>query len=363
MLQSILPENNRLNILFAFGCRNTNSSKILLKVLLVFEKPLAVSVIVPVHNGGIKFKTCLDSLEKCSPSPCEIIVVADGWSDGKWRLAKERGHCTIISERQRGPAHARNLGAAVAKGDILLFIDADVQVGSDIILRIQSLFSLEPGLSAVIGSYDDMPVEAGLVSQYRNLLHHFIHQSSREDASTFWGACGAIRKSVFVTLGGFDSQYQLPSVEDIELGYRMKQKGYAIRLQKDIQVTHLKKWSLASMLRTDIFNRAIPWSKLLLKQGNIVRDLNLSFMARLSTVLVFLLTLSLLALSFSPGYIVASLICCMLLLAINRPFYFFLLQRRGMVFMLQSLPLHWLYFLYSGISFIYVFANVTVLRR
>ncbi len=332
-------------------------------VALVVDTCFAVSVIVPVHNGGIKFRACLDSLEKCSPSPCEIIIVADGWSDGEWLVAKQRGHRTLVNERQNGPAHARNIGAAAAQGDILLFIDADVVVNSDVILRIQSLFSREPHLSAIIGSYDDTPFEADLVSQYRNLLHHFIHQTSQEDASTFWGACGAVRKSVFVALGGFDAQYQRPSIEDIEFGYRMKKEGYEIRLQKDLQVTHLKKWSLAVMLKTDIFNRAIPWSELLLRQGSIAGDLNLSFMARLSTVLVFLLTLLPLAWYFSTGYILASAACCLVLLAINRKFYLFLLQRRGLVFLLCTLPLHWLYFLYSGISFLYVFSKVTVLRR
>jgi glycosyltransferase involved in cell wall biosynthesis len=324
---------------------------------------ITVSVVVPVHNGGVKFGKCLDSLENCSPPPVEIVVVADGRSDGEWLRAQQKGHKTIILETRSGPAHARNIGATEARGDIILFIDADVLVEKDIIRRIQTLFTEQQHLAAVFGSYDDEPFEQDLISQYRNLLHHFVHQSAREDASTFWGACGAIRKSVFMSMGGFNPLYRKPSIEDIEFGYRLKQKGHAIRLQKDIQVTHLKHWNMFSMLKTDIFCRAIPWTELLLKQGNIILDLNLSFMARLSTLLVFLLLPAPLIACFFAMYNVVAMLCCIMLLAINGKFYFFIAKKRGLFFLLQTLPLHWLYFLYSGFSFIFVYFRNNFWRR
>jgi len=116
----------------------------------------------------------------------------------------------------------------------------------------------------------------------------------------------------------------------------------------------LKKWSLASMVQTDILRRAIPWSELLLKQGRIVGDLNLSLMARLSTVLVFLLLLTPLAAVVVPGYLGMALLGCTVLFLINSRFYLFLARKRGWVFPLRALPLHWLYFLYSGFSFLFV---------
>lgn len=322
-----------------------------------------VSVVIPVHNGGQKFRKCLEALRRCDPPPDEIIVVADGRSDGAWAVAQAQGHRTIVLERQGGPAHARNVGAAVAQGDILLFLDADVVAGRDIITRIRILFAEQEHVAAIIGSYDDIPAEQGLISQYRNLLHHFIHQSSKEEASTFWGACGAIRKSVFTAAGGFDPRYRTPSIEDIELGYRLRQHGYRIRLQKDLQVTHLKKWSLASMVWTDIFGRAIPWTELILTQGRIIGDLNLSLMARLSTVLVFLLLFTPLAVVAVPEYLVVALLCCTVLFFINSRFYFFLARKRGWFFLLRTLPLHWLYFLYSGFSFLFVFFRDKFWRR
>ena len=153
--------------------------------------------------------------------------------------------------------------------------------------RISAIIAAQGSLSAIIGSYDDSPTAQDTVSQYRNLLHHFTHQHGREDASTFWGACGAIRRSIFHSIGGFNPRYTQSSIEDIELGYRLKEAGHTILLAKDLQVTHQKKWRFADMLKTDIFRRAIPWTELLLAQSRIRMDLNLSFTARLSTLVVF----------------------------------------------------------------------------
>ena len=58
-----------------------------------------------------------------------------------------------------------------------------------------------------------------MVSQYRNLLHHFVHQHGHAEASTFWAGCGAIRRAAFDAVGGFDAaRFPRPSIEDIELG-------------------------------------------------------------------------------------------------------------------------------------------------
>ena len=183
-----------------------------------------ISVVIPVFNGGEKFRLCLESLESCIPSPAEIIVVADGESDGSWKYAQQKGYTTILIETTGGPAKARNEGAMKAAGDIILFIDADVTVSKDIIERVSEFFSSNTIAAAAMGSYDDAPFEKDHLSQYRNLLHHFTHQCANTNASTFWGACGAIRRDVFISSGGFNESYTLPCIEDIELGYRLKRE-------------------------------------------------------------------------------------------------------------------------------------------
>lgn len=99
-----------------------------------------------------------------------------------------------------------------------------------------------------------------------------------------------MRKNVFLELNGYDyKKFAEPSIEDIELGYRMREKGYKIRLDKDLQVTHLKHWGWYSMIKTDIFNRAMPWSRLILQTKSLPEDLNLRISDRVSTALVGIL--------------------------------------------------------------------------
>jgi glycosyltransferase involved in cell wall biosynthesis len=312
---------------------------------------LSVSIIVPVHNGGDRFRQCLDSLKKTAPQPAEIIVVADGDTDGSRQLAKAYGVQVLETPSRGGPALARNVGARKAKGDILFFIDADVTLSPDAVRQVTVLFEQEPDLTAVFGSYDDEPGEANFLSQYRNLLHHHVHQRGREDASTFWGACGAIHRETFLTIGGFDERYGEPSIEDIELGYRLKKAGHRIRLSKTLQVKHLKCWNFVSMLRTDLFVRALPWTELILRDGRFVNDLNTDMAGRVSVMLVFLMLSSLFLSIWQPLLLAGAALMAVTLTAVNAPLYRFFLRKRGIRFTLQSLPCHWLYFIYSGAAF------------
>ncbi|MFQ4139755.1 glycosyltransferase [Nodosilinea sp. PGN35] len=314
-----------------------------------------ISIVIPVYNGGPAFKTCLQSLELFLPAPddirTEVIVVADGCTDGSDHLAEKFGATLLKTSAPGGPARARNLGARQARGEILFFIDADVTIQSDTLRQVASLFAQEPQLAAAIGSYDDAPGAANFLSQYKNLFHHYTHQTSRTDASTFWGACGAIRRDIFWAVGGFDEQYHRPSIEDIELGYRLKQHGYTIRLCKTLHVKHLKRWEPLSLLRAEFFYRALPWSDLLLKQGKMTNDLNLKRSTRLSVVLVFAILVLLPAgYWWSAGVGLAGLLA-LVLIALNFSVYRFFYQKRGLWFTLRMLPWHWLYFAYSGLAY------------
>lgn len=316
------------------------------------HRKLTVSVIVPVYNGGTNFRKCLSSLTDLQKTPEEIIVVADGDTDGSWHLAQQYGTKVIRIPESRGPAYARNLGARKANGDILFFVDSDVTVRWDAIEKIVAGFQGDPELMALFGSYDDSPAETNFLSQYKNLFHHYVHQTANEEASTFWAGCGAIRREVFLAVGGFDSSYRNPSIEDIELGYRLKSNGYRIRLLKDLRVKHLKRWGFVSLLKADIFSRAFPWTRLILEYGRVINDLNLQISNRISVASVGLLILSLLLSLKTPWFFVLSLFLVGLLLALNWKLYRFFLCNRGFLFTAKMIPWHWLYFFYSGMAFL-----------
>jgi hypothetical protein len=223
-----------------------------------------------------------------------------------------------------GPAGARNAGARRAVADVLVFVDADTEVHADAFTRVRAVFADE-GLAAVFGSYDDRPPAPGVVSGFRNLLHHHVHQQGAGPATTFWAGLGAVRRAVFDDVGGFDdTAYARPSVEDIELGGRMAHAGLEIRLDPDLQATHLKAWSLRAMVVTDLRDRAIPWL-LLVAQGRADPGaLNLGLRHRASAAAVLAATGAVaarrpaLALAAAAGFV-----------GLNRDFYALLARRRG----------------------------------
>jgi glycosyltransferase involved in cell wall biosynthesis len=326
-----------------------------------FSKP-TVSIIIPVHNGGADFHRCLESVVAAEPASYEIIVVADGDTDGSWRVAQEFNTHVLRIPTPEGPARARNLGAHTAKGDILFFVDADVTIPQDAIGQVAAAFEREPGRTAVFGSYDEEPFQTNFLSQYKNLFHHFVHQTASEEASTFWGACGAIRREVFLSMDGFDEGYRRPSIEDIELGYRIKKAGHKIRLLKDLQVKHLKRWTVFSLLKADFFCRAVPWTRLILNEGRFIDDLNIKISNRISVMFVYMLFLTLCGALYMPSLLVPAVLIMLLLFALNWNVYRFFLDKRGLSFTVRTIPWHWFYFFYSGMAFAFGFVEYQVKR-
>jgi glycosyltransferase involved in cell wall biosynthesis len=312
---------------------------------------LTVAVIVPVYNGGAKFRASLDSIRRAVPSPDELIVVGDGDTDGSSQYAEAAGISVYRFPEPGGPGRARNLGASRAKSDILFFVDADVTVPENIVYRVKEIFAQHTEIAAIIGSYDDQPKEPNFLSQYRNLLHHYVHQNGREEASTFWGACGAIRRDVFLAMGGFDERYCKPSIEDIELGYRLKKAGHTIRLCKSLQVKHWKRWMVVSMLQADFFQRALPWTQLIHRNRGFVNDLNIGISGRVSVMLTYGLLSSLLLSPWQPLLLVGAAVMGLMLFILNIRLYRFFLEKRGLRFTAHAIPWHWLYFFYSGAAF------------
>jgi len=313
----------------------------------------SVSIVIPVHNGGEAFRRCLDSVAAADPGPAELVVVADGDTDGAWRAAEERGARIVRIDVAGGPARARNRGAAATKGDLLLFVDADVTIAPDALAQVEAAFAADPSLAALIGSYDDAPAVPNFLSQYKNLFHHYVHQRASEEASTFWGACGAIRRAALEDVSGFDERYRRPCVEDIELGMRLRRAGYRIKLLKSLQVKHLKRWTLRSLLRADILDRALPWTRLLVREEKLPDDLNLSWRSRASVVLVYLLLPTAAGAILVPALLAPAGLLATGLLLLNLDLYRFFSSKRGFGFALKALPWHWLYLLYSGATFAY----------
>ena len=266
---------------------------------------MRLSAIVPATDAPATLERCLAAIAAAEQPPEETIVVD--------------------SAERPGPAAARNEGARRATGDLLVFVDADVEPHRDAFTRLRAAFAADPGLDALFGSYDDDPADLALVSRFRNLLHHHVHQEGAGPAETFWAGLGAIRRASFLAVGGFDAErYPAAAIEDVELGLRLTASGARIALDPLFQGRHLKAWTLPAMVRTDFAQRGLPWAELLLDGTGGTEALNLGRRHRLSALAAGGLIVG--GLTRRPRLAAVSLAA---LLVLNAPFYRLLVRREG----------------------------------
>jgi glycosyltransferase involved in cell wall biosynthesis len=313
-------------------------------------RPL-LSVVIPARNAERHIAACLSAVGRSAHGQAEVIVVDDGSGDRTGEMARAAG-ATVATLAPSGPARARNEGARRATSEIVLFVDADVVIADDAIPRVLLAFADDPGLAGVFGSYDSAPSGGTIVSDYRNLLHHFVHQSAEEKSGSFWAGCGAVRRSVLLSVGGFDERYERPSIEDIELGARLARAGHRVRLDKRLMGRHTKRWTLDALVLVDVRDRAYPWARLLLRERRMPSDLNLRPAHRASGVFVWLALGSVAGLL--AGHAEAAIVLGSALAALvwlNRRFYRFLTALRGLRFTVAAFFLHAFYYAYASAAF------------
>jgi GT2 family glycosyltransferase len=324
----------------------------------VSDRPI-LSVIMPAHNAAGMLPRTLGALRNSDlpRDKWELIVVDDGSSD-ETSLIAARYADTVVSlpGKASGPAYARNRGFDVCRSDIVVFIDADCVAYPDTLSRFVGLFASDPELGAAFGSYDDKPPASGIMSQYRNLVHHYVHHQNAGEVETFWAGAGAIRREVFTEVGMYDEwHYSKPQIEDIELGARIRKLGRRILLDPSIQITHLKKWTLGQVIRTDLWDRGIPWARLLMHRGAMLSTatLNLRWSEKLNTFLTCLALVLVLSVPIvrSPIPVWIALACVSTVLVLNAPLWGFFTRVRGPIFAILVMPAHLMYYLINGISF------------
>ena len=314
---------------------------------------MTISVIVPVYNGADVLPSSLPPLlaMRRAGEIAEIIVVDDGSTDRTVAVATGLGVVPMSSGGRLGPGGARNVAASAAIGDVLWFVDADVVVHDDAARLLASALATT-GAAAVFGCYDDQPTGKNFLSQYKNLVHHHYHHREPGAAATFWAGCGAVRKDVFLASGGFDAaRYPYPSIEDIELGFRLRQRGLTIVLVPEIQGTHLKVWRLANLLHTDIARRALPWSRLILERSGLPDVLNVGPGERVNAVLaaVLLASIALAGVGWAPLWLPVVAIAAVGIA--NRRLFAAFRRARGTLFAIAGVAFHQIYYVYSGAVF------------
>jgi hypothetical protein len=313
--------------------------------------PCIASVIVPFHRNLDYLERCLRGLAS-RPAAVEVIVASDGALEDCEALAHRYKARVVHLATNCGPAAARNRAAASAAGGILIFVDADVVVAKNGLRAMLARFAEDKDVAAVFGGYDDEPDGRGFFSQYKNLAHAFVHRAASGDVPTFWAGFGGVRADVFRRVGGFDETYTRPCIEDIELGTRLSANGYRVVVDGGLQACHLKQWTFMSMVRSDVRDRGIPWTRLILQSRCFPPTLNIDRGSRASVALSWTGVIGMAQAPLDWRWIAVATLALIATLWINRNLYGFLAAHRGVRFAMRGAGVHLIYHLYSGVAFL-----------
>jgi GT2 family glycosyltransferase len=308
---------------------------------------LALTVVVPTRNSALTLDTVLNAIRasQLAADMYEVIVVDDASLDESVAVAARHADTVVrLSGRALGPAYARNRGVELARGDVVAFVDGDVVVKTDTLPRLLSMLRDRPELDAVSASHDQKPGSSNFISQYWNLLVRFGETRHGGGRAHFFAGCAAVRRKALTSAGMYD-EWRFPTgcVEGLELGQRLVGAGHKVALSRDLEVTHLREWTLRSMC-AEVWHRSLLLARSLgyhrtsaAVPGEVVFTLSRS----LAPAIAIVATLTLTAAFLPRPYLLLKIgIAALVLLLTNLPVHRFYTRARGLGFALASAPLH-----------------------
>ncbi len=231
-----------------------------------------VSIIVPAHNEASRIQRCLIPIVSvCRRRGWEALVVDDGSTDETGALAGRLGVQVVRNDVPRGVAGARNAGAARARGEILVFVDADVVAPESSLERLVQRLDTDEGVHAV-GAYPEIselnPAWSARFVGLRAAMPFKLHPAREiRGFSAFQSECGAIRREVFEVVGGFPEHHRGVGMEEFEMGHTLERLGYQNVILADAYYLHHFK-PLGPRCR-ELFRRTRRWVPLLLDRGRL----------------------------------------------------------------------------------------------
>lgn len=216
------------------------------------ELPL-ISIVIPVLDRAEELSRCLDSLNRVEYPrvKLQVIVVDDGSRDDSAAVARSFGALVVSSGGvRRGPAAARNVGAANASGEILAFIDSDCTASPRWLADLVPRFS-DPKLAAVGGLVEGM-LSASAVDRYEAVMSS-LSLGTRErfgssgDDTFYLPSCNLlVRRQGFFSVGCFEASMHVG--EDVDLTWRLRDAGWTIAYLPCGSIRHEHRSSLRSFM-------------------------------------------------------------------------------------------------------------------
>lgn len=204
-----------------------------------------ISVVVPVYNGERFLQACIDSLKNQTYDRYEIIVVDDGSTDGSAALVTPPARL-VSTEGRTGAGAARNRGAGEAKGDYLLFTDADVEAPPTWIERTVATIR-DQGVKCGGAGYAG-PVEDTFVQWFAYEELAWRRRNYHGEVDTLVSNNMFCERALFKAMGGFPTAYRVASLEDMEFSWAVSRE-HTLWWDKDNGVYHNFSQTVKAYLR------------------------------------------------------------------------------------------------------------------
>jgi GT2 family glycosyltransferase len=207
-----------------------------------------ITLAIPVYNGARTLAEVLHAAGQQTCSPDEVLVIDDGSTDGSVELAKRCGARIICHPVNRGLASARNTALQEARGELIVFIDADARPHPGLIQQLSGGFE-DQRVAAVGGQVLELgTMAAQLADRWRGIFWRQTQgESILPEAAFVVGACCCFRRRHALAVGGFSRSYPTNG-EDVELSLRLRHEGWRLIYNPAAQVSHLRQDSLGSLL-------------------------------------------------------------------------------------------------------------------
>jgi lipopolysaccharide/colanic/teichoic acid biosynthesis glycosyltransferase/glycosyltransferase involved in cell wall biosynthesis len=195
-----------------------------------------ISIVIPAYNAAHTIESCLRALQQqTTAESTEIIVVDDASTDDTVAVATAVG-ARVISQGKLGKSGARNAGARAAKGEILLFTDADCEPLPDWVEQMLTPFRQDPEVVGAKGAYYSRQTE--LVARFTQVEVEERYDRMRKQPTTNFidTYAAAYKRDIFLENGGFDTN--LPELEDQDFSFRLAAKGYKMVFVPEARVYH-----------------------------------------------------------------------------------------------------------------------------
>jgi GT2 family glycosyltransferase len=298
-----------------------------------------LSVIIPTYEREDDVRNLLSSLKQdinhleiivvddCSPNPSIFDSIKADYQRVKF----------IHSEKNAGPGASRNIGAKLAKGEFLLFLDSDTKLVNGSIDILLQFINSRPEVNVCTGWDHPTPISSGFFPRFKALFQVSVAPRSDCEVSYVAGRCFAVRRSAMLEIGGFDTNYAAAEVEDYELGYRINEKFGPIWFLTNLRVHH--RYPSFSKQFVLYFRRTIQWIDLRSKQKQFDNSMGTSRIDALINIFSALIPFVFIT-CYVSNYVIVAGVFLIIATVLNYRFLHLCWQEEGSLFMVRAVICH-----------------------